>query len=521
MLESLRHGLRFTRVAHVLARHDALFWVRDIGPAPAGLKGLILLVSRFARRRRGLPEDEGERLAAALRSLGPAYIKLGQMLATRPDLIGGNLARGLRALQDKLPPFPADEAKRRLADELEQPVDELFARFEEDAVAAASIAQVHKAETTGGRKVAVKILRPGIETQFRRDLAAFAWAARFAERTIPVARRLRPVAVVETIAQSVAQELDLRLEAAAASELGETMAGQADYRVPEVDWERTTKRVLTLEWVEGIPLWDIEALERAGFDRKRLAATIVRAFLLQAMRDGYFHADLHQGNLFVEEDGTVVALDFGIMGRLDALSRRYLAEILFGFQQRDYLRVARWHFSAGYVSGEHSIGQFAQAMRAIAEPIFERPARDISAGRLLGQLFATTETFGMETQPQLLLLQRSMVMVEGLALHLDPDANMWTLSRPVIKEWMREQLAPEYAAADAINELRASIADWPVLIRRARSVLEGLEAGTIPVRPEVPPDRSDDDPFSAVRGPLLLLLGALAGAAAMGAAWLL
>ena len=521
MLDSLRHGLRFMRVAHALARHDALFWVRDIGPAPAMLKATILLVSRFARRRRGLPEDEGERLAAALRSLGPAYIKLGQMLATRPDLIGSNVARGLRALQDKLPPFAAEEAKRRLADQLEQPVDVLFARFEEEAVAAASIAQVHKAETADGRAVAVKILRPGIEAQFRRDLAAFAWAARFTERTIPAARRLRPVAVVETIAQSVAQELDLRLEAAAASELAETMAGEGDYRVPEVDWERTTKRVLTLEWIEGIPLWDTEALERAGHDRSRLAATVVRAFLLQAMRDGYFHADLHQGNLFVEESGTIVALDFGIMGRLDLLSRRYLAEILFGFQQRDYRRVARWHFSAGYVSAEHSVGQFAQAMRAIAEPIFGRAARDISAGRLLGQLFATTETFGMETQPQLLLLQRSMVMVEGLALHLDPEANMWTLSRPVIKEWMREQLAPEHAAADAVNELLASAADWPVLIRRARSVLEGLESGTIPVRPQPPPEQPAEARSSMLRGTLLLILGAVGGAAAMGAVLLL
>jgi len=521
MLDGLRHGLRFMRVAHALARHDALFWVRDIGPAPAGLKGLILLVSRFARRRRGLPKDEGERLAAALRSLGPAYIKLGQMLATRPDLIGSNVARGLRALQDKLPPFPPEEARQRLAEEFEQPLETVFARLEGDAIAAASIAQVHKAETADGRTVAVKILRPGIEARFRRDLAAFAWAAEFTERTIPAARRLRPVAVVETIAQSVAQELDLRLEAAAASELAETMAGETAYRVPAVDWERTTKCVLTLEWIDGIPLWDIEALDSAGYDRKRLAATVVRAFLLQAMRDGYFHADLHQGNLFVDRDGTVVALDFGIMGRLDALSRRYLAEILFGFQQRDYLRVARWHFSAGYVSPEHSVGQFAQAMRAIAEPIFGRPARDISAGRLLGQLFATTEAFGMETQPQLLLLQRSMVMVEGMALHLDAEANMWTLSRPVIAEWMREQLAPEHAAADAINELAASIADWPVLVRRARSVLEGLESGTIPARPQAPPNRAEETQSSMLRGTVLLILGVLGGAAAMGAALLL
>jgi len=521
VLDGLRHSFRFLMVARALARHDALFWVRDIGPAPRSLKLAIAVSSRLVLRKRGLPEDEGERLAAALRSLGPAYIKLGQMLATRPDLTGTDVAEGLRALQDKLPPFPADQARRLIAEELERPVDEMFTHFEEEAVAAASIAQVHKAETAEGKTVAVKVLRPGIEAKFRRDLQAFKWAARFAERAIPAARRLRPVAVVDTVAQSVAQELDLRLEAASASELAEGMAGEAGYRVPEVDWERTTKRILTLEWIDGIPLWDNDALDAAGYDRSRLAAVVVRAFLLQSMRDGFFHADLHQGNLFVDAQGSVVALDFGIMGRLDVLSRRYLAEILYGFQQRDYLRVARWHFSAGYVGPEHSVEQFALAMRAIAEPIFGRPARDISAGRLLGQLFATTEAFGMETQPQLLLLQRSMVMVEGLALHLDSEANMWTLSRPVIAEWMREQLAPEAAAADAINEFVTSFGDWPLLVRRARSVLEGLEAGTLPARRR--DTRMPTAQASSGRGGPLLpaVLGALAGAALASAAILL
>jgi len=511
VLEGLRHSFRFLMVARALARHNALFWVRDIGPAPRPLKLAIAVSSRLVLRKPGLPKDKGERLAAALRSLGPAYIKLGQMLATRPDLTGTDLAEGLRALQDKLPPFPAEEARRLIAEELEQPLEQVFSRFEDEAVAAASIAQVHKAETVEGTTVAVKVLRPGIEARFRRDLEAFKWAARFAERAIPAARRLRPVAVVDTVAQSVAQELDLRLEAASASELAEGVAGEAGYRVPEIDWERTTKRVLTLEWVEGIPLWDVEALDAAGYDRARLAGVVVRAFLLQAMRDGFFHADLHQGNLFVDAEGTVVALDFGIMGRLDVLSRRYLAEILYGFQQRDYLRVARWHFSAGYVGPEHSVEQFALAMRAIAEPIFGRPARDISAGRLLGQLFATTEAFGMETQPQLLLLQRSMVMVEGLALNLDPEANMWTLSRPVIAEWMREQLAPEAVAADAVNEFVASFGDFPVLVRRARSVLEGLEAGTLPTARQ--PARPPAEPARPGSGLVVpAVLGAMIGA---------
>lgn len=469
------HGLYFLRVARELARHDALFWIGEIGAAPAGLKTLVLSATRFVRRRTGLPEDRGERLALALRTLGPAFIKLGQMLATRADLIGPDLARGLAALQDRMPPFPADEARAIIARDLGAPLEEMFAAFEDEAVAAASVAQVHRARTPDGRDVAVKILRPGIKVRFQRDLAAFAWLAAFAEARIPKARRLRPVAVVETIAESVANELDLRLEAAAASELRQAMAGEPGYRIPVIDWQRTGAHVLTLEWIDGVALTDRTALDRLACDRKALAATIVRVFLLQAMRDGFFHADLHQGNLFVESDGTLVALDFGIMGRLDMSSRRYLAEILHGFLERDYQRVADWHFSAGYVDSHHDPARFAQAMRAIAEPIFDRPVRRIEASRLLGQLFQTTEAFGMETQPQLLLLQRSMVMVEGLALHLDAKANMWELSRPVIEAFMREQLSPDLLLADRIRASVMALADLPDLMVRVTRLVAGLE----------------------------------------------
>ena len=439
------------------------------------------------------------------------------MLATRPDIVGPDLAAGLRALQDKLPPFPAATARAVIEKELGRPLDDLYASFDADAVAAASIAQVHRATTPDGTAVAVKVLRPGIEVEFARDLAAFAWLARFVEANLPAARRLRPVAVVETIAESVATELDLRLEAAAASELAENMAGEPGYRVPQVDWARTARHVMTLEWVEGIPLWDVAALDAAGHDRKRLAGIIVHAFLVQAMRDGFFHADLHQGNLFVDAEGTVVALDFGIMGRLDRTSRRYLAEILYGFLERDYLRVARWHFSAGYVPEDRSVHRFAQAMRAIAEPIFGRPVREISAGQLLGQLFATTEAFGMPTQPQLLLLQRTMVMVEGMALHLDADANMWELSRPAVTAFMREELAPELMLADRITETLAACARLPGLVERTERVLETIEKEGLRLAPA-----DDGDGSAASRAPALLL-GALALAltAAVTAALLL
>ncbi|MFQ5347851.1 MAG: 2-polyprenylphenol 6-hydroxylase [Rhodothalassiaceae bacterium] len=483
MRGSLRHSVRFLVVARELARHDALFWVDDIGPAPVGFRALVRIATRFVRKHRDLPEGEGERLAAALRRLGPAYIKLGQMLATRPDIVGPDLAAGLRALQDKLPPFPATTARAVIETALGRPLAAVFAEFDDEAVAAASIAQVHRATTSDGRAVAVKVLRPGIEAEFARDLAAFAWLARFVEANLPAARRLRPVAVVETVAETVATELDLRLEAAAASELAENMAGEPGYRVPQVDWARTARRVMTLEWVDGIPLWDTAALDAAGHDRKRLAGVIVHAFLMQAMRDGFFHADLHQGNLFVDAEGSVVALDFGIMGRLERSSRRYLAEILYGFLERDYERVARWHFSAGYVPREQSVHRFAQAMRAIAEPIFGRPVREISAGQLLGQLFATTEAFGMATQPQLLMLQRTMVMVEGMALHLHAEANMWELSRPAITAFMKEELAPELVLADRINETLATCARLPGLVERADRVLERIETEGLKLAP--------------------------------------
>ena len=474
VMRDVRAALRLIGVLRTLARHRALDWLlapgRLSGPRRLALK-LALLASG---RKRDLDPDPDARLVAALQELGPAYVKLGQMLATRPDIIGARLAERLSQLQDRMPPFAGAAAV--VAEELGRPIDELFAEFDDEPVAAASIAQVHRARDADGRVWAVKVLRPGIEEAFRRDLESFRVAARHLERHVPMSRRLRPREVVETVARTVADELDLTMEAAAADELRENMAGLRGYAVPAVDWRRTGRRVLTMEWVEGVPLTDRAALAAAGPDGGRLAATLVGAFLLQALRDGFFHADLHQGNFLVRADGVVVALDFGIMGRLDGKSRRYLAEILYGFQQRDWMRIARWHFSAGYVPKGQDVRRFAQAMRAIAEPIFDRPVREISAGRLLARLFATTERFGMPTQPQLLLLQRSMVMVEGLALHLDPEANMWALSRPVIEAFVREELAPEVELADRLRAAFDALLALPRLLARLEERLDTPEA---------------------------------------------
>ena len=475
MLTALRHCGRLLGVARGLARHDALDFVARLGPAP-GLKLALRLVTLGVRRRPDLPAGEGERLAAALRSLGPAYIKLGQMLATRPDLVGRELAQGLMTLQDRLPPFPAADVHAAIAEALGAPVDALFDAFDDTPVAAASIAQVHKAVTGEGTTVAVKVLRPGIEQRFARDLDTFAWLATTAERHLPATRRLRPVAVVQTIADGVAAEMDLRLEAAAASDLAANMAGEPGYRIPAVDWQRTAQRVLTMEWIDGVALTDVAALEAAGHDRAALAGVVVRTFLTQAVRDGFFHADLHQGNLIVEPDGTIAAVDFGIVGRLDRATSRYLAEILWGFLQRDYARVAQLHFDAGYVPADRSVDQFALALKAIGEPIMGKPVSEISVGRLLAQLFATTEAFDMETQPQLLILQRTMVMAEGMALHLDPHANMWELSRPVIEAWMVDQLSPEVRLADTINRTLKAMTELPGLVDRAGRLIDRLEA---------------------------------------------
>jgi ubiquinone biosynthesis protein len=416
--------------------------------------------------------------------LGPAYVKLGQLLATRPDIVGAKLAAALTMLQDRLPPFPDGEARQVVEAELGQPEGALFTQFG-PPVAAASIAQVHKAAVSSlighnrppasapglapaandtgpeqsrsepSRMVAVKILRPGIEAAFARDVSSFFWAARLIERFEPALRRLEPVKLIGTLADSVALELDLRLEAAAAVEMAQNTRGDPGFRVPKVDWDRTSRRVLTTEWIDGIPIGDRAALAAAGQDLPRLATRLMQSFLTHALRDGYFHADMHQGNLFVDSEGRIVAVDFGIMGRLDPPARRYLAEILMGFITRDYRRVAEVHFEAGYVPAGHKVEAFAQALRAIGEPIFGRPAGDISMARLFAQLFETTALFDMHLRPELVLLQKTMVAAEGVARHLDPEHNLWEAARPVVESFLARELGPEGRLQSAADNARA------------------------------------------------------------------
>ncbi len=449
-MKALLHIYRLVRAGRTFARHNVVpaHHLAEL-PAPARLAHAVL---GFGGTSGDMQPGDGERLTAALTELGPSYIKLGQFLATRPDLIGVEMARALANLQDAMPSFGLEEAVKEIKNGLGGSPESLFEEISEP-VAAASIAQVHRASVVDAegmsRDVAVKVLRPEIEKRFARDLSDFFFAARMVERLHKPSRRLRPVDAVQTLAMSVHLEMDLRMEAAALSEMAENTANDPGFRVPSVDWARTSRRVLTLEWVDGTPLNDLERLREDGHDFILLGAAIIQSFLRHAMRDGFFHADMHQGNLFVDADGTLVAVDFGIMGRLSAKDRRFLAEILYGFTKRDYMRVAQVHYDAGYVPPHHPVASFAQALRAIGEPLMDRPAEDISMARLLGQLFQVTEQFDMVTQPQLLFLQKTMVVVEGVARTLDPQLNMWKIAEPVVEDWMKSKLGPEARLQDA------------------------------------------------------------------------
>ncbi|HSM41956.1 MAG TPA: AarF/UbiB family protein [Afifellaceae bacterium] len=513
-MSALASYFRLARAGLTLARAGATGFV-DPDDLPAGPRRLVGLGRRLEPR--GLDDTaRGERLCTALNRLGPSYIKLGQFLATRPDIVGIDMARALSALKDDMPPFPTDEAKAIVTANLNDAAAELLEDFSE-SVAAASIAQVHRARIrihaeapgtadvaeaedgkepaadlpaeghAGGepddgderyRTVAVKVLRPDARRRFRRDLTTFYAAARLIERVSPEARRLKPVAVVETLERSVVLEMDLRLEAAALSEMADNTAGEEEFRVPAVDWRHTGRDVLVTEWIEGIKMKDLAAIDAAGHDREKIAATVVQSFLRHALRDGFFHADMHEGNLFVDHEGRLVAVDLGIMGRLGHKERRFLAEILYGFIRRDYQRIAEVHFEAGYVPANHAVEDFAQALRAIGEPIHGQRASDISMARLLGLLFEITDIFDMETRPELIMLQKTMVVVEGVARQLDPDFDMWTAAEPVVSQWMSRHVGPAgqlEKAAQGLSAIGRLAGQLPELASRAERLSTELD----------------------------------------------
>jgi ubiquinone biosynthesis protein len=499
MLRPIRTLFRLLVIARTLARHDALAALEVLQVAPG-----LLWFARLGSRRdaEGRP---GQKLARALTEMGPSFIKLGQFLSTRADLLGEQLAADLSELQDRLPPFDSRDARATIESELGRPIDELFSRFEDRPVSAASIAQVHLAvvktehqppedpsvssqaeaeaalsgasagaaalgdlvdsiEDWSGREVAVKVLRPGVEQAFARDLDLFYTVAEVVERTQPKLRRLKPREVVGVFEETVKLEMDLRMEAAAASELRANFADDPDYHVPAIDWQLTSRRVLTLERVGGIPLDDKAALVAAGHDLTEVLTKAAAIFFKQVFRDGLFHGDQHPGNMWVDPDGNIVAVDFGIMGRLDRRTRYYLADMLLATLARDYRRLAEVHVEAGYLPQGHPPDIFAQALRSVCEPIFGRPLNQISFARLLAQLLQLTESFDMPVQPQLLLLQKNMLMAEGISRSLDPGLNIWVLAQPLIVDWVRENRGPEARLKDAAQDLGESLQRLPRLL---------------------------------------------------------
>lgn len=455
------HIFRLLKWGRTLARHGALRGIERDPNTPLPVKRLAR-VARFGTFQPATPDYAG-----AFKDIGPAAIKLGQTLATRPDLVGEEAASNLLTLQDSLPPVPFAEIEAAIAATFDKPLSELFREIDPDPVGAASIAQVHRAVTSDGRQVAVKVLRPGIRERFASDIATYEWAAAHLEALGGnEARRLRPQLTIANFKRWTNRELDLRREAASASELADKMKGFAGYRIPEVDWDRTNGRVMTIEWIDGIKISKVDELKAKGIDLPELANRLVLAFLTQAIAGGYFHADMHQGNLFVEDDGTIVAIDFGIMGRIDRRARMWLAEILYGLTTGNYRRVAEIHFEAQYVPSYHSVDEFATALRAVGEPMRGKPVSELSVGQMLDGLFAITRDFDMQTQPHLLLLQKTMVMVEGIATQLNPQINMWDTSAPYVRGWVRDELGPEAALAERIREDTDTLLRIPALIRR-------------------------------------------------------
>jgi ubiquinone biosynthesis protein len=478
VISAFTHIARLARAGFVFAR-EGVFGVIDplLVPPPGQL---AIKLARLVERRGA---KSGPRLSRALERMGPAYLKLGQFLATRPDVVGVVLANDLEALQDRLPPFSQSEAEAAIATSLVRPITQAFASFG-PAVAAASIAQVHRGEVwrDGVRQpVAIKVLRPNVQARFRRDLGDFFFVAEKAEAYSAEARRLRLIEVINTMSRSVAMEMDLRLEAAALSEMAENTGDDPDFRVPAVDWDRTAHNVLTMEWIDGIPLSDHARLVEARVDLRDLGRKVIQSFLRHALRDGFFHADMHPGNLFLDPQGRLVAVDFGIMGRLGLKERRFLAEILLGFITRDYRRVAEVHFEAGYVPSHHSVENFAQAIRAIGEPIHNRTAEEISMARLLTLLLEVTGLFDMRTRPELILLQKTMVVVEGVARTFDPRLDIWTTADPVVREWIERNLGPIgriQGAMSGAGDLARVLSGLPAVAGRAVTVLEQLETMT-------------------------------------------
>ena len=431
--------LELLRIITIIALYNItpLARLRKLIAIPMAIYVILLIPFRRAKHR------AKNKLINCIYDLGPIYIKFGQTLSTRPDIIGEEFANNLRQLQDNLPPFSFQIIRKIIETSFNKKLEEIFMNFDEKPIAAASISQVHKAILHNGHQVAVKVLRPEIHLLYSRDIKLLYFLSKFAKYIIQDVARLKPHDIIKSFENIMHQELDFMLEAASASEMRDNAKNDRDILVPKVYWEFTNTDVLTTEWLDGISIYDKEALEKAGLNIIDIAAKIAVMFFNQAYRDGVFHADLHPGNVMVCKDGRIGLVDFGIIGRLPEKDRLAVAEILHAFIKRDYMRVAQVHIDAGYVPANTDLALFAQSCRAIGEPIVGMSAKQISVGKLLTQLFKMTRTFGMETQAQLLMIQKTTVVVEGIGRMLNPDMNLWTLAEPWIKKWAVKNISPE------------------------------------------------------------------------------
>ncbi len=475
------------KLGRKLAKSDALTIVTKFNEPPLIIKILYKIIGFSFSNNSEVSQTQSEekKLSNSLQSMGTTFIKLGQFLATRPDIIGEKLSKQLETLQDKLPPFSLSEAKEMIKKDLGNETYNSIINLSEP-VAAASIAQVHKAQINDNgtiKDVAIKILRPNIKKIFNEEIDALMLLAFFVESSIQKTKRLKLVEVVFLLKEITNLEMDLRFEAAAANEYSENTKNDAGFIVPKIYWNFTSENVMTLDWVEGVSIRETEELLKRNIDTKKIASDIIQHFLRHAIRDGFFHADMHQGNIFIDNSGQIVPIDFGIMGRLDKLSQRFLAEILFGFIQRDYKKVAEVHLSAGLVPKEVPVSDLAQALRSIGEPIFGQSVKDISGGKLLKQLFDVTEKFNMQTQPQLLMLQKTMVVVEGVARKLNPETNIWETSKPVLEKWLSETKDPintiNETLKDSVDVIKR-LPNLPEVMDKANQALTFLASGQIP-----------------------------------------
>lgn len=465
----MRAVLRASRILRVLVKYrlDSLLEGSGVDP-------LLRLIRPFVpRASKDIAKlSRGARFRLALQDLGPIFVKTGQVLSTRRDLLPEDIADELTLLQDRVAPFDGAEAQRIIERSLGKPVTELFASFEQTPLASASIAQVHPASLPDGREVVVKVLRPGIAKQIRADLALLRALAEIANRTHPRADKIRPLAVIDEIEATLHAELDLQREGANASLLRRNWLNSPDLYVPEVFWSHSGERVLTLERVRGIPADDIEALDAAGVDRQVLAAKGVRVFYTQVFRDNFFHADAHAGNIWVDpsrpDDPRYIALDFGIMGQLPPRDQYYLAENFMAMFQRDYRRIAELHVEAGWMPSTVKLEELEAATRSVCEPYFTRPLSEIALGEVIVKIFRTAQRYELTIQPQLILLQKTLLNIEGVGRLLDPKLDIWAVAHPVLEGILRERYSGRHLAREfrkRIPEIVTHAPDMPRLIR--------------------------------------------------------